>query len=113
MNVPDTPAGRALEKLEYWTDYGWAWVQWYGRVLDYCLLTRDGWSRIREWPWPVWLTVLAAVWLIVFVGSRIVNPSPRNRGRFIKPQGQSAFFAQRRAECAGPLAKGADFVMAI
>jgi hypothetical protein len=84
MTTPNFPLPPWLQKIQDGFEYGLAWLRYYGRLLDYCLLTPEGRAQVAQWPWLVWITLLAAVLLIFFIGSRIANPSPRYRGRYIR-----------------------------
>ena len=75
---------RALDQVNYWAGYGLAWAKWYFQVIYFCLFTGEGWSRIGEWPWFVWVTLLVAVLLVVLAVDRLANPSPPYRGRHIR-----------------------------
>jgi hypothetical protein len=82
MNTIQEPL--ILQKIEAWWNYGVGWVVYVFKVLYLCLLTPEGWAGFRYWPWWVWGVLFAAVCLVGFVVSRIVNPSPRYRGKFIR-----------------------------
>lgn len=61
-----------------------AYAVYYLRVLAFCLLTPDGRAQIAQWPLFVWITLLVVALLIGFVVSRLLNPSPRYRGRHVR-----------------------------
>ena len=84
MTTPNFPLPPWLQKIQDGFESGLAWLRYYGRLLDYCLLTPEGRAQVAQWPLLVWITLLAAVLLIFFIGSRIANPSPRYRGRYIR-----------------------------
>jgi hypothetical protein len=84
MMIQDIPQPPFMQKIQHGYEYAEAWVRGYLRLLDYCLLTSEGWSRFREWPWLVWSTLLAVMLLTFFLGSRMANRSPRYRGRYIR-----------------------------
>jgi type IV secretory pathway TraG/TraD family ATPase VirD4 len=84
MNTPNFPLPSWLQKILDWIDYGKEWLEYYVRMLEFCLLTQEGRADFRHWPLFVWITLGVALLVINFVVSRLVNPSPRYRGKYIR-----------------------------
>src|SRR5690348_9684831 len=73
-----------LQKIDLWFQLAQAYAVYYLRVLQFYLLTPEGRADFRDWPAMVWITLGVAALLIYFIVSRVVNPSPRYRGRYIR-----------------------------